>query len=83
MRRLLAIAAGAAGWSIASLTWHAGLEDGLVTGWTFDDGAMADAFGVRDGELRDGAKIVKGGKIGRTLDVGLWGLRGGVERRRL
>ncbi len=48
---------------------QADLNDGVVAGWTFDDGKVTDAIGDVHGELFKGAKIVDKGRFGKALDV--------------
>ncbi len=47
----------------------ADINDGVVAGWTFDDGKVTDAIGKAHGELFKGAKITNDGKFGKALDV--------------
>ena len=45
---------------------YATLEDGLVSGWTFDDGTVKDAVGNNDGTIEGGVKVVEG-KLEKAL----------------
>ena len=63
---ILAIAALAIGIAISA---HADINDGVVAGWTFDDGKVTDSVGEVHGELFKAAKIVDKGRFGKALDV--------------
>ena len=45
------------------------MNDGVVAGWTFDDGKVTDSIGKAHGELFKAAKIVDKGRFGKALDV--------------
>ena len=47
----------------------ADINDGVVAGWTFDDGKVTDAIGDAHGELFKGATITNDGRFGKALDV--------------
>lgn len=63
---ILAFAVLAIGITISA---YADLNDGVIAGWTFDEGKVADAIGNVHGELFKGAKIADKGKFGKALDV--------------
>ena len=52
-----------------SMSAHADINDGVVAGWTFDDGKVTDSIGKAHGELFKAAKIVDKGRFGKALDV--------------
>lgn len=54
---------------ITSTSVQADINDGVIAGWTFDDGKVTDAVGKNHGKLTGGAKIVDKGKFGKALDV--------------
>ena len=47
---------------------YAGLEDGLVSVWNFDDGTASDSIGGNDGELMNGASVAAG-QSGMALNL--------------
>ena len=53
---------------VFSANSYAGLEDGLVSAWTFDDGTANDAVGDNDGEFVNGASTTDG-EFGMALNL--------------
>ena len=45
---------------------YAALRDGLVSGWSFDDGTAKDVVGNNDGTIEDQVAVVEG-KVGQAL----------------
>ena len=41
-------------------------KDGLVSGWSFDDGTVKDVVGNNDGTIEGGVEVVEG-KLGKAL----------------
>jgi len=52
---------------IVSGVSYAGLEDGLISAWTFDDGTAKDLMGNNQGNIIGGVEVVNG-KSGKALN---------------
>ncbi|MYC77346.1 LamG domain-containing protein [Candidatus Poribacteria bacterium] len=53
---------------VFSANSYAGLDEGLVSAWTFDDGTANDAIGDNDGEFVNGASTTDG-EFGMALNL--------------